>query len=91
MRSKVEQFQSLSRRLLLQAMAAAVGATGFLALGGNPAAAQRKKKTKKEVAYQPTPKGSERCDNCGLFIKPNRCKSVVGTVAPEGWCKIWTE
>jgi hypothetical protein len=90
MRGTIKRFPSLSRRLLLQATMAVVGATGWLAASGNPQAAP-KKKTKKQVAYQSTPKGGERCDNCGLFIKPNRCRSVVGKVEAQGWCKIWTE
>ena len=88
MRTKERQFPPVSRRsLFLHGAAAALGTAGLLAVPGNPQAAA--KKTQQQVAYQTSPKGSERCDNCSLFIKPNRCRSVAGTIAPQGWCKIW--
>jgi hypothetical protein len=68
-------------------LAGMVALLNLVALRG--AVAQKKLKTQAEVAYQPTPKGKERCDNCDLFVKPDKCKSVEGTFAAEGWCKIW--
>jgi hypothetical protein len=80
----------VSRRSVLQGTAAAAaGAAGLVVAPASLEAAP--KKTLQQVAYQSSPKGSQRCDNCGLFIKPNRCRSVAGTVAPQGWCKIWTD
>jgi hypothetical protein len=76
--------QGISRRQVLTIAAGAAGAS----VAGS-AAAQKKLKTLEEVKYQPTPNGKERCDNCDLFVKPDKCKSVEGTVAPEGWCNIW--
>jgi hypothetical protein len=38
-------------------------------------------KTQAKVEYQ--------CENCDLFIAPNKCKSVEGTVVAQVWCKIW--
>jgi hypothetical protein len=55
------------------------------------AIAQKKKKTHEQVAYQPTPKGKQRCDNCALWVKPDQCTGVEGPIAPEGWCNIWIE
>ena len=79
-----------ARRSVLRTLASLTGSVAllnFVAL--RSAAAQKKKKTLAEVNYQPTPKGKQNCANCDLFIKPDQCKSVEGTVAPEGWCKIW--
>lgn len=84
-----ERSTTVSRRLLLQGAVAAAGAAGAAAMGGNAEAAA--KKTQQQVAYRNSPSGSERCENCGVFIKPNRCRSVSGTVSPKGWCKIWAE
>ena len=43
------------------------------------------------VAYQDSPKNGQQCDNCGVFIAPNSCKTVTGVVSPTGWCKIWVK
>ena len=84
---KQGRVRPVSRRSVL--CGAAAGAAGLIVAPAELEAAP--KKTQQQVAYQATPKGSQRCDNCGLFIKPNRCKSVTGTVAAQGWCKIWTD
>ena len=36
------------------------------------------KLTQGDVAYQPTPKKGQRCDNCRVFVPPNGCNSVTG-------------
>jgi len=41
--------------------------------------------------YQDAPKGEQRCDNCVLFEAPAACKSVDGTIAPQGWCIIYAK
>jgi hypothetical protein len=41
--------------------------------------------------YQGMPKGEQRCDTCLLFEPPAACKSVDGTIAPEGWCRIYAK
>ena len=43
------------------------------------------------VAYQATPKDGKQCDGCNFFVAPNSCKSVSGTIAPTGWCKLWVK
>lgn len=77
-----------SRRCVLRAAAALGAATPFLILGVEPAAA---KVSQASVAYQNTPKGSQSCANCKLFVTPSTCKTVDGTVAASGWCKIWVK
>ncbi len=79
--------EPVSRRSLLQG--AAAGAAGLIAVPATVEAAT--KKTQQQVAYQSSPKGTERCDNCSLFIKPNKCRSVSGTISAQGWCKIWKD
>jgi len=75
-----------SRRDALKGVAAAAG----LALAGSAQAA-KKKRTQADVAYQDHPHGNERCDNCEPFVAPNKCRTVEGTVAAQGWCNIYVE
>ena len=44
---------------------------------------------KNAVAYQPTPKGSARCDKCKLWVAPAACKFVQGQISPAGWCALY--
>jgi hypothetical protein len=78
----------MSRRGLLSnaACAAGVGAAGML---GMTMTAQAAKMTQSSAAYQATPKGNQRCDNCALFQKPAACVSVEGPIAPAGWCSLY--
>lgn len=77
----------VSRRTMLHGVAcAAAGAA--VAVAADRALAQSKA-SQTSVAYQDNPKGSQSCANCLLFQGPNACKSVAGTIAPSGWCKIW--
>jgi hypothetical protein len=79
-----------TRRGMLRATASLAGiAALFNFTGLRSAAAAKKLKTQAEVEYQPTPKGKQNCENCDLFIAPDKCKSVEGTVVAQGWCKIW--
>ncbi len=78
----------MSRRCLLSnaACAAGAGAAGML---GMTMTAQAGKMSQNNAAYQATPKGNQRCDNCTLFQKPASCVSVEGPIAPAGWCGIY--
>jgi hypothetical protein len=60
----------------------------FITLGPRLAAAQAKL-AQKDVEYQNTPKGTQRCDACKLFQAPNACKSVDGPIDPAGWCTLF--
>lgn len=79
---------TVSRRRLLRGGAALVGAVGLAGIAGKPAEA---KINPSLVAYQATPKGEQRCDNCTLFQAPDACKSVNGAISPVGWCKLWVK
>jgi hypothetical protein len=79
--------KEISRRGLLQ-VAAAAGAVPALMLATRSADA---KMSLASVAYQGSPRGSQNCANCKLFIAPAACKSVAGEVSPNGWCKIWVK
>ncbi len=82
------KMSNLSRRHVLGCAGAGLvaGAAATLPLADALAAA---KTAKTAVAYQDTPKGDHKCDNCSLFQAPDQCKSVEGPVSPQGWCKIW--
>lgn len=55
----------------------------------NPAMAAKLSQT--AVAYQDSPHNSQSCANCNLFQAPSTCKTVAGTIHPNGWCKIWVK
>ena len=77
------------RRVLTVAVGAAGAATGAAIIGTTtPAYA---KVTQKAVKYQDTPKGDQACENCSLFEAPSSCKTVDGTVSPQGWCMVYAK
>jgi hypothetical protein len=77
----------ISRRSLLAAVAAA-GSAPILAMSVTPAMA---KMSEAAVGYQNSPKNGQSCAGCNLFVAPSSCKTVDGTISPEGWCKIWVK
>jgi hypothetical protein len=82
----------ISRRRVLTVSAGAAGAiTGMAAIVGASMPAQAAKAPQKVVKYQDTPKGEQRCDNCALFEAPSSCKTVDGTISPEGWCIVYAK
>jgi hypothetical protein len=81
----------MSRRDVLQTVAAAAAGITAVTACANSAFAAKPKKSQADVAYQDHPHGSERCDNCEPFQPPDQCRTVVGPVAAQGWCKIYVE
>jgi len=75
----------VSRRTLL---IGAAGALPVLALGATGAQA---KMAQSAVRYQESPKDGKQCSGCNLFVAPNACKTVDGTIAPSGWCALWVK
>ena len=43
------------------------------------------------VRYQQSPKDGKQCSGCNLFVAPNACKTVDGTISPSGWCALWVK
>jgi hypothetical protein len=84
---------ALSRRSILRKLAISAGGAAVLAttVAGSRDAAAQTKATQKAVGYQDTPHGAQRCDNCLQFQPPSSCKTVQGTVAPAGWCKVYVK
>jgi hypothetical protein len=73
-------------------MLKSVAALGLTLAGATDAAlAAKKQKTQAEAEYQDHPHGKEQCDNCEPFQPPNKCRTVSGTVAAKGWCKLYVE
>jgi hypothetical protein len=54
-----------------------------------PQAMAAAKMSQSAAKYQDTPKDGQRCDGCALWQAPDACKSVSGTIKPEGWCKLY--
>ena len=71
----------ISRRA---AIGIALASTADKAFGAKP------KKSQADVAYQNFPHGIERCEICAPFLPPDQCRTVVGPVSRQGWCKIYT-
>jgi len=79
----------VSRRSVLRVAVCAAAAAPIMLAATSPALAS--KMSKSAVGYKGSPKGSQKCSNCALFIAPSSCKSVEGPVSPNGWCKIWVK
>ena len=75
----------ISRRRLLRGVACAAAG---VAVATNRAFAKGKR-SKADVEYQDTPHGVERCEICAPFLPPDQCRTVVGPVSRQGWCKIY--
>ena len=85
--------QEFSRRRVLTIAAGVAGAsvTGATAVIGTSTPAHAAKASQKLVKYQDTPKGELRCETCVQFEPPSSCKTVDGTVSPQGWCMVYVK
>jgi hypothetical protein len=81
--------KTVSRRTLISTVCAAAPALLVASAAGSASAQAARKMAQRAVAYQATPRGEQQCSNCTLFQPPTDCRSVVGPVAPEGWCRIY--
>ena len=79
--------QGVSRRRVLTITAGAAGAS----IAGVSVARAQAKTPQKNVKYQDTPKGEQRCENCKQFQPPSACKVVDGTISPQGWCMVYVK
>ena len=79
---------ALSRRRLIFNLGVLGGAVGLAGVACAAKAAPAKL-DQRSAAYQPTPKGKARCDNCVQWQAPNACKVVAGVIAPAGWCVLY--
>ena len=77
-----------SRRTLLCRFG---NALALVALASRPGDAfgRQEKRSQRDVAYQGAPKGNQRCEICTSFLPPDQCRTVVGPVGRQGWCKIY--
>ncbi len=76
----------ISRRSVMQALSLAVIATSAMLTSRSAFAA---KMSQAAAAYRNSPKGSQNCANCKLFVPPSSCTLVEGPISPKGWCKFW--
>lgn len=75
----------VSRRTLL------IGAAGALPLIALGATSAKAKMAQGAVRYQNSPKDGRQCSGCNVFVAPNACKTVDGTISPSGWCALWSK
>jgi hypothetical protein len=80
----------ISRRRTLTVAVGVAGATGAAIIGAPPPALAAKV-PQKAVKYQDTPKGDQTCENCAPFEAPSSCKTVDGTISPQGWCMVYAK
>jgi len=76
------------RRGILGALIAGAG-LGLVARARGAAAEELPKVTREAVAYQDQPRNGMACGLCSLFVAPDRCKVLDGTVSRTGWCKLF--
>ncbi|NJL50260.1 MAG: high potential iron sulfur protein [Blastochloris sp.] len=81
----------LSRRDALTCGALALGACAAVGLAATANAQVAKKASHQASGYQASPKGSQRCDNCRMFVAPASCQVVEGSIAGSGWCRLWAK
>jgi hypothetical protein len=82
----IKDVQTSRRRVLGGAISAACVATLYAAAVLRPAKARPGKISQKLVDYQDTAIGVQMCSGCELFVPPNCCKLVEGTISPNGYC-----
>ncbi|WP_076867101.1 hypothetical protein [Bradyrhizobium mercantei] len=79
-----QQQPGRSRRAVIGAAIAGLPATLLLRT-----AAASDKMTKPQADYQNMPNGIYSCGMCTLFVAPDGCKVVDGTISKDGWCKAF--
>jgi hypothetical protein len=77
---------SVTRRAFFQSSLAIVGGVGLAGLASRQASA---KIAPNLIGYQPSPSSGHDCAGCKLFEAPNACRSVDGSISPQGWCRMW--
>jgi hypothetical protein len=75
--------------VLIVAVGVAGAATSVAVIGTTTPA--HAKMAQKAVKYQDTPKGDQACEKCSLFEAPSSCKTVDGTISPQGWCMVYAK
>ncbi|HWE98911.1 MAG TPA: hypothetical protein VG248_03860 [Caulobacteraceae bacterium] len=86
---RVQDSLAAPRRRTLLIGAFGLGAAALAASLAGPAGAAQKKLSQSAAAYQPRPKGQQRCNACNQWQPPNGCKTVDGTIDPLGWCNLF--
>jgi hypothetical protein len=91
---------SVSRRHLFKSAITLAAATGLEAAVSRGSASQspfRARKladnaptvSKQAAGYQEQPNGQQRCALCTHFVAPASCQVVIGTIVPNGWCRLF--
>ena len=82
---------AVSRRHLFRSAITLAGTVGLGGLATRSFAADAPSATvkKENAGYQDQPKGDQRCSLCNHFVAPASCQVVIGTISPNGWCKLF--
>jgi hypothetical protein len=95
----LEVIMAVSRRHLIKTAATIATSVGSAAFGArvlahsttsaNSRSAAGAPVNKQDAQYQDQPNGQQRCSLCANFQAPSACMVVAGSVAPNGWCKLF--
>ena len=80
---------ALSRRHLFKSAMTLAGAAGLGGLATRSFADSAPTVSKQNAGYQDQPKGQQSCSLCNHFVSPSSCQVVIGTIAANGWCKLF--
>ena len=89
--AKNEKSVPVSRRNVLRGATLIAGGAAIVASSLAPASAQSGKMTQQAAEYQNGPKNGQKCLDCSLYVQPQACKLVEGTISPVGWCKFYAK
>lgn len=78
------------RRFLQRGVALTAAAVALLSgVTLSRRAAADSKAPQMTVQYQDKPKDGKACATCNFFEAPSSCKSVEGSISPQGWCMLY--
>lgn len=84
---------AVSRRHLFKSAITLAGTVGLGSLATRSLAADSGAPAptvaQKNAFYQEQPKGQQRCSLCTHFVAPSSCRVVMGTISPNGWCRLF--
>ena len=91
---------TVSRRYLFKSAITLAAATGLDAAVSRGSAGRPSPKvqkladnaptvSKQAAGYQEQPNGQQRCALCTHFVAPASCQVVIGTIVPNGWCRLF--
>ncbi len=80
-----------TRRAALKTGLGLLGAAGAVGVAASQARAQSAKVAPASVAYvDKSTTSGQVCSSCVQWLPPSGCQLVSGTIAPGGWCQLYS-